>query len=344
MRVLIIGVNGFIGNALVERVLAETDWSVAGMDLRSDRLGDLASHERFHFVQGDITKDRNWIDEQVAASDVVLPLVAIATPALYVRDPLRVFELDFEENLRIVRQCVRRRKRLLFPSSSEVYGMSTDPEFFEDRTAFVLGPICKTRWIYSCAKQMLDRVIHAYGEKDGLRYTLFRPFNWIGPKLDDVYSAKIGSSRVVTQFIVNLLQGDPIYLVDGGAQRRCFTWIDDGITALMAILRDDGRSTDRQIFNIGNPENECSIKDLAEMLCGLYRGLCPERSAERPARVVNVSGDEYYGQGYQDLIFRRPNIDKARGILGWEPRVPLDESMRRTFEAVLAAEGSSRSG
>ena len=335
MNVLVIGVNGFIGSALVESILAETDWSVAGMDLRSDKLGELAEDRRFHFVKGDITSDRKWIDEQVAVADVVLPLVAIATPAVYVKEPLRVFELDFEENLRIVRKCAGLEKRLVFPSSSEVYGMSTEPEFYEDRTALVLGPISKSRWIYSCAKQMLDRVIHAYGQKEGLDFTLFRPFNWIGPKLDDVSSAKIGSSRVVTQFIVNMLHGDPVYIVDGGSQRRCFTYIDDGIAALMAILRDEGEFTGGEIFNIGNPDGECSIKDLAEKLALLYAELCPDAAADRPAKLVPVSGDDYYGKGYQDITFRKPNIDKARGVLSWEPRVGLDEALRRTFQAVL---------
>ncbi len=343
MNVLIFGVNGFIGSALVERILNDTDWSVAGIDLKSDKLGDLADHERFHFVEGDITKDREWIDEQMRSTDVVLPLVAIATPALYVRDPLRVFELDFEENLRIVRECVKLGKRLVFPSTSEVYGMSADPEFYEDRTPLVLGPIGKSRWIYSCAKQMLDRVIHAYGEKEGLDYTIFRPFNWIGPKLDDVNAPKIGSSRVLTQFIAGLLRGQPIYLVDGGSQRRCFTHIDDGISALMCILRDGGSCTNHEIFNIGNPDGECSVRELAEKLSALYEELCPELAGDRPPRVVPVSGEDYYGKGYQDILARKPNIDKARGILDWEPRIGLDQALRMTFEAVLAGDPSTAS-
>jgi len=335
MKVLIIGVNGFIGSALVSRILEETNWSVAGMDLNSDKLGECAGSGRFHFFEGDITVHGGWIDEQIGEADVVLPLVAIATPAIYVKEPLRVFELDFEENLRIVRKCAEHGKRLIFPSSSEVYGMSTEPEFFEDRTALVLGPITKSRWIYSCSKQMLDRVIHAYGEKEEFDYTLFRPFNWIGPKLDDVTTAKIGSSRVVTQFIAGLLHGDPLYLVDGGSQRRCFTYIDDGIDALMAILRDGGQFTNREIFNIGNPAGECSIKDLAEMLARLYVELAPDLADKRPGRMVTVSGDDYYGRGYQDITFRKPNIDKARGVLGWEPRVDLEDALRRTFQSVL---------
>src|SRR5512136_252169 len=124
MRILILGVNGFIGNALTRRILETTDWQVHGMDLSASKLGHSLNHERFHFLEGDITINKEWIEYHVKTSDVVLPLVAIATPATYVKEPLRVFELDFEENLRVIRQCVKYRRRVVFPSTSEVYGMS----------------------------------------------------------------------------------------------------------------------------------------------------------------------------------------------------------------------------
>src|SRR5512136_2131462 len=259
MRILILGVNGFIGNALTRRILSTTAWEVFGMDLSASKLEHSLRHERFHFLEGDITINKEWIEYHVKKCDVVLPLVAIATPATYVREPLRVFELDFEENLRVIRQCVKYRRRVVFPSTSEVYGMSTDPEFDEDSSPLVLGPINKPRWIYSCSKQLLDRVIAAYGQQEGLRYTLFRPFNWIGPKLDDIDAAKEGSSRVVTQFVINLFRGEPIRLVDGGEQKRCFTWVEDGIDGLMAIIADGRNTCNGQIFNLGNPASECSV-------------------------------------------------------------------------------------
>ena len=176
-KVLILGVNGFIGHHLSQRIIADTDWEVYGMDMASERVTDLMDEKRFHFFDGDITINREWIQYHVKKCDTVLPLVAIATPATYVKEPLRVFELDFEANLPIVRDCVRYGKRVIFPSTSEVYGMSSDAEFDPEHSNFVLGPINKPRWIYSCAKQLMDRVIHAYGMQEGLKYTLFRPFN-----------------------------------------------------------------------------------------------------------------------------------------------------------------------
>jgi nucleoside-diphosphate-sugar epimerase len=132
LKILILGVNGFIGNSLAARILSDTDWEVYGMDIRNDKLDACLGHSRFHYVEGDISINREWIEYHVKKCDVIMPLVAIATPATYVREPLKVFQLDFEENLKIVRLCVKYKKRLLFPSTSEVYGMCPDQEFFED--------------------------------------------------------------------------------------------------------------------------------------------------------------------------------------------------------------------
>src|SRR5512142_732311 len=264
-RILILGVNGFIGHHLSKRILADTGWEVFGMDMGSDRIADLMDHPRFHFFEVDITINKDWIEYHIRKCDVILPLVAIATPATYVREPLKVFELDFEANLPIIRSCVKYGKRVLFPSTSEVYGMCRDDEFDPYASDLVLGPIDKQRWIYSCSKQLMDRVIHAYGMKEGLRYTLFRPFNWIGPKLDSIHTAKEGSSRVITQFLGHIVRGEPIKLVDGGAQKRAFTYIDDGVSALMKIIENPGGVASGRIYNVGNPANNYSVRELATM-------------------------------------------------------------------------------
>jgi len=233
-----------------------------------------------------------------------------------------------------VKQAVRYRKRVVFPSTSEVYGMCPDAEFDEDASPLVYGPIQKQRWIYSCSKQLLDRVIWAYGTQ-GLQFTLFRPFNWFGPHLDDIDSPKEGSSRVLTQFLHNILYGAPIKLVDGGTQRRSFTYISDGIDALMAILENRGGAADGGIFNIGNPANDLSIRDLATRMIaavGTYPGF---EEAGRKARIVDVSSGEYYGDGYQDILTRVPSIRRARKELGWEPKVSLEDGIRRTLDFYL---------
>lgn len=334
-HVLILGVNGFIGNHLSKRLLDSGRYEVHGMDLETGCIQHLMGEADFHFTEGDISIMREWIEYHVRKCDVILPLVAIATPIEYVRNPLRVFELDFEENLRVVRYCAKYGKRLIFPSTSEVYGMCQDDEFDEQRSNFILGPIHKQRWIYSCSKQMLDRVIWAYGSSEQLPFTLFRPFNWVGPKLDSLQSARIGSSRVITQFILNLVEGTPIRLVDGGRQKRCFTDVNDGVECLFRIIENKAARCNGKIFNIGNPDNEYSMQELAQIL-GQKFADHPLRSHFPPEGGTQyIEAQAFYGAGYQDVQHRRPSIRQARTILGWEPKVPFEQSVSATLDYFL---------
>ncbi|RPE01321.1 bifunctional UDP-4-amino-4-deoxy-L-arabinose formyltransferase/UDP-glucuronic acid oxidase ArnA [Candidatus Pantoea deserta] len=334
-RVLILGVNGFIGNHLTERLLQDDNFEVYGLDIGSDAISRFLDQPRFHFVEGDISIHSEWIEYHIKKCDVVLPLVAIATPIEYTRNPLRVFELDFEENLKIIRDCVKYKKRIIFPSTSEVYGMCADKQFDEDHSNLVVGPINKQRWIYSVSKQLLDRVIWAYGEKEQLRFTLFRPFNWMGPRLDNLNAARIGSSRAITQLILNLVEGSPVKLIDGGAQKRCFTDIRDGIEALFRIIENKNQNCDGQIINIGNPENEASIKELAERLLASFERH-PLRDRFPPfAGFREVESSSYYGKGYQDVEHRKPSIKNARRLLGWTPGVDMDVTIDNTLDFFL---------
>ncbi len=332
-NILILGVNGFIGHHLTKRIIETTDWQVYGMDMNTDRVSDWLAHSRFHFFEGDITINKEWIEYHVRKCDVIIPLVAIATPASYVKDPLRVFEVDFEANLPIVRQCVKHKKRILFPSTSEVYGMCRDSEFDPEGSEMVYGPISKPRWIYACSKQLMDRVIHAYGMSDGLDYTLFRPFNWIGAGLDSIETAKEGSSRVVTQFLGHIVRGEPIQLVDGGSQKRTFTYVDDGVAALMRIIENpEGRAT-RQIYNIGNPVNNLSIRELAEMMLALAAEYPEYRDNAKKVALINTTSEAYYGSGYQDVQNRVPKIENTMADLDWKPTVSMIDALRHIFGA-----------
>jgi nucleoside-diphosphate-sugar epimerase len=332
-KVLILGVNGFIGHHLSQRIVASTDWEIHGMDMQTERITDLLDQKRFHFFEGDITINREWIEYHIKKCDAVLPLVAIATPATYVREPLRVFELDFEANLPIVRACVRYGKRIIFPSTSEVYGMSRDAEFDPEQSELVLGPINKPRWIYSCAKQLMDRVIHAYGMQQGLDYTLFRPFNWIGSGLDSINTAKEGSSRVITQFLGHIVRGEAIKLVDGGTQKRAFTYIDDGIDALIKIIANDKGIASGKIYNVGNPHNNYAVRELAQMMIALALTYPEYRDNAAKVELIETTADAYYGKGYQDVQNRVPKIDNTCTDLDWRPQVGMEDALKRIFDA-----------
>src|SRR5437868_7584542 len=333
LKVLILGANGFIGSWLTETILARRDWQVFGMDIADNKLGDSIGNPRFKFVEGDITINKEWIEYNIRKCDVVLPLVAIATPATYVRQPLRVFELDFEANLPIVRAAVKYGKHLVFPSTSEVYGMCSDEEFDPEASPLVYGPINKPRWIYACSKQLMDRVIHAYGMEQGLNYTLFRPFNWIGAGLDSIFESKEGSSRVVTQFLGHIVRGEPIKLVDGGAQQRAFADISDGISALMRIIENANGVASGKIFNIGNPRNIHSVRELAEMMLKMAAHYPEYAESAKQSKIVETSSGDFYGKGYQDVQHRVPKIDNTISELGWKPEVTMEDALRRIFEA-----------
>jgi len=339
LKIMILGANGFIGSALTNAILRGRSWEVFGIDLSDNKLSDLPATNRFHFVEGDITINKEWVEYHVKKCDVVVPLVAIANPAQYVTHPLRVFELDFEANLAVVRYCVKYGKRLVFPSTSEIYGMSEDSVLDEESSPLVYGPVNKQRWIYAASKQLLDRVIFAYGVRDNLDYTLFRPFNFIGPNLDNVEEPKEGSSRVFTQFLSNVLYRRPIKLVDGGRQKRSFTYIDDAVEALLTILENKDQCASQRIFNIGNPGNCVSIRDLAERTIRIAQEFPVLRENARATEITDVSAGEYYGKYYQDIQVRVPAIEAARRELGWQPTTDLDTAIRRTIEYYVNQEG-----
>ena len=181
--------------------------------------------------------------------------------------------------------------------------------------------------------------IYAYGVRDNLNYTLFRPFNFIGPNLDNVEEPKEGSSRVFTQFLSNVLYRRPIKLVDGGSQKRSFTYIDDAIEALLTILENKDACASRRIFNIGNPHNCISIRELAQRTIRIAQEFPVLRDAAKTTEIVDISAGEYYGKYYQDIQVRVPNIEAAGRDLGWQPTTDMDTAIRRTIAFYVNQEG-----
>ena len=331
MRLFITGVNGFIGTHLLESILTKTDWEVCGLDISGSRLLPYEGLSRFTFRKGDIFKADKELEEEVIKADVVIPLAGIAKPAFYIKKPVWTFELDFEQNLKMVRLCAKYGRRLIFPSTSEVYGMSKDAELKEDESPLTVGPIVKTRWIYSCAKQMMDRMIAAYGQEQELQYTLFRPFNWVGPRLDTFRDAENHQARSVTQILYDMTHRRRISLVNGGAQRRSFTWIGDGIDGLMKIIENKNGMADREIFNIGNPANNYSVKELAELIIDEAKKFPEFRAAAEAAVLDTVPSELYYGRSYDDMQNRIPSVRKMEEKLGWRPATGMRELLSRTI-------------
>jgi len=316
----------------MEGILATTDWQVQGFDIASDNLKPFENNPNFNFYKGDMFKESEWLEQQVKKADVVVPLAGIAKPAYYLEKPVWTFEVDFEQNLKIVRLCAKHKTRIIFPSTSEAYGMSGDEVLKEDESPLITGPIVKMRWIYSCSKQMMDRMIFAYGQEEGLDFSIFRPFNWVGPRLDTFKDAEERKARSVTQMIYDILHRGKISLVNGGEQRRSFTWIGDGIEGLMDIISNKNGKAKSEIFNIGNPKNNYSIKELAEMLIEEMKTFPAYRAKAEVAELDIVQADKYYGKTYDDLQNRIPSVEKMDKLLGWKPKTDMNELIHKTVQ------------
>lgn len=194
-----------------------------------------------------------------------------------------------------------------------------------------MGPVKNHRWIYACAKQLLERVLHAYGLEDALDYTIIRPFNFIGPRIDYLPSEKAGNPRVFSHFMNALLYGTPMQLVDGGRSYRAYTHIDDAVDCIVRILDNPGGVCQREIFNIGTPENETTIQQFAEMMREIFDEEFRQAGDPNP-EVVSVSSEEFYGKGYEDCDRRIPDVTKARELLGWESKHDLRSVIFQTMK------------
>jgi UDP-apiose/xylose synthase len=326
MKISVFGGGGFIGSHLVVQLLDEGH-KVQALDTNNDKISEkYFLHKNFTFHKADVLKKNNNIKDIISESDVVINLIAYAVPSLYLEKPLDVVNLNLFENLKIAEQCTKLKKWLIQFSSCEVYGMlgGRNGVFSEEESLLILGPVNKNRWIYSCAKQMLERIIYAYGEEKSLKYTIIRPFNFIGPNMDFLVKSKAeGIPRVFANFMSALLYKKPLYIVDNGTNERTFIFIKDAVEALGLIIKNREKF-ENEIVNIGNPANEISMKDLAYLMKDIYK---EKVSDEILPDILSIDGEEYYGKGYQDSEKRIPDINKLNAI-GWTPKYDL----RNTFE------------
>jgi len=322
VKLLIIGAGGFIGSNLIEYLIERDEHEIVGVDITDDKLHDI-SGSNFTYIEADVTKSSELADKLVSESDIVIDLIAYANPSIYVSSPLEVAKLNFFENLKITEMCITHGKRLFQYSTSEVYGKSGHQGAYdEDTSDLIMGPTTKQRWIYASGKQYLERIIHAHGLLGEIEYTIVRPFNFVGPRFDYLVEAEtLGGPRVFAHFMSALITGGPIYLVDGGNQRRSFTHIKDASDAFTVLL--DSPESVNQIYNIGNPETDTSIRELAAYMMQLHEELTGTKPENE---LIEISGESFYGVGYEDMDRVPPNIGKLQA-LGWQPT----RDMRETF-------------
>jgi UDP-apiose/xylose synthase len=339
-NILVLGASGFIGSHLVTRLLADTSCHITGIDVSVAKVGEHLSDSRFTYINLDIY-EADKVRAFIQNADVVVSLAALCNPSLYNTTPLAVIESNFTRPLDIVQMCTAEKKWLIHYSTCEVYGKTIahvsnatehTPQnslLSEYTTPLIMGAVSAQRWCYASAKQLLERAVYAYGFERGLKYTIVRPFNFVGPRMDYIPGVDgEGVPRVIACFMDALLRGEPLKLVDGGSNKRTFTSIHDAIDALMLILANPTQSHN-EIFNVANPANELSVAELAAKMIECYDAI---RTLDMPASVgvVNVSAEEFYGLGYEDSDRRLADITNAKTKLGWNPSVGIRSALMET--------------
>lgn len=329
MRVLVLGAGGFIGSNLIQHLVAEGIHDVVGVDINDEKLAGITG-PNFRFINADVTQHGDLLESLITETDVVADLIAYANPSIYIESPLDVINLNFIENVKTVQLCVEHGKRLFQYSTSEIYGKPSGERYVEDESDLIVGPVSRSRWVYAASKQLLERVIHAHGLRGELEYTIVRPFNFIGPRFDYLVPAgTMGGPRAFSHFMSALLTGGPIYLVNGGKQRRSFTHIADANSAF-SVLLEDPRARN-QAFNVGNPANETTIHDLVVLMMRIYEELTGVHPTNE---IIEIGGEEFYGAGYEDTDRVIPDISKLER-LGWSPEYDLETTFRETMRSYL---------
>lgn len=325
-RIGVLGAGGFIGSHLVPSLLDRLGCPIDALDVDLRKLE--CEDARVNRIEGSV-EDPRLIDEITARCSIVVSLTALCNPAQYSTIPLDVIDASFTHLLPLVQRCAERRVWLVHFSTAEVYGRGAvdgqgrpTERMSEDESCFLLGPVERERWTYACAKQLLERVIWAHGTHGQLPFTIIRPFNTVGPRMD--YLPGIdgdGTPRVLACFMNALLRGEALPLVNGGGQRRAFMDVSDMVEAVGRVLERPQHSTG-QIFNLGNPDNDVSIAMLGQLMAQSFATACPGRP---PARFESVSAESLYGAGYDDTAQRIPDITKAQRLLDWKPQKTITE-------------------
>jgi len=326
MKVLILGGDGFIGSYLRKRHLRNND-QVIILDKSNIRS---YKHKNYTFYQQYIEQN-NYIDFKNILKkekpDFVYNCIAIATPHYYVIEPTATFDLDFSVNYEIIKILMSYKIPFIHFSTSEVYGKLWNEPYNEDTTNLTLGPVNKIRWIYATSKILLDQLLFAH-DKD---YCVIRPFNFINHDIDWLphlnQNDKYWKPRLPSCFLSALLNNTPIHIVKPGTQKRCYTYIDDAIDAIFAIL-DNWDKCNKQILNIGNVNNETTIEGAADLMCKAYSHI----TNKEPQIPVYIDAEDYYGKGYEDSERRFPDLNKIKRLTNWEAKINLNETFYRTVE------------
>ena len=315
MRALITGGAGFIGSHLADRLLDRGDQVVLLDDLSTGRLSNiehLNGNSDAEFVLGSIL-NTDLVDKLVSRVDTIFHLAAAVGVNLIVEKPLESLITNIRGTETVVEKAHKYNTRILVMSTSEIYGKNTSDSLSEDDDR-ILGSPLKSRWSYSEAKAIDEILAYTYWREKGLETVIIRLFNTVGPRQTGSYG------MVVPRFVGQALRHQPLTIFGDGTQTRCFCHVSDVVGGLVAL--SEHPEAFGKVFNLGGTE-EISIGDLAERIIEL---------AGSDSEVEYIPYDAAYEEGFEDMVRRVPNVDRARQLVGFEPSVGLDDIIRSVIE------------
>jgi len=315
MRVLITGGAGFIGSHLAEalldgghRVMALDDLSTGSIE----NITHLKGRTGFSYTI-DAVENESLLAELIDDSDVVFHLAAAVGVKKIVEEPVHTIETNVHGTEVVLRNANKKKKLVIIASTSEVYGKSTAVPFREDAD-LVMGPTTKHRWAYACSKAIDEFLALAYWKEKKLPVIIVRFFNTVGPRQTGQYG------MVIPTFVRQALAGQPITVFGDGTQSRSFTFVGDVVDALVKLVHEPRAIG--QVFNIGNP-HEISILDLARRVREL---------TQSQSEIILVPYDQAYEAGFEDMPRRVPDLAKLGALIGYQPKVQLDETLARVID------------
>ena len=308
MKILITGGAGFVGSHLADKLHGEGNDITIIDDLSTGRYQNVAhleGKERFRLIIETVLNE-SLMEELIRESDRVFHMASAVGVKLIMEHPVKTIETIFRGTDVVLNSCARFRKRVLIPSTSEVYGKSTQVPFEEDND-ILKGSTSKHRWAYACAKELDEFLALAHWKETRLPVVVVRLFNTVGPRQTGQYG------MVVPNFVKSAVRGEPLVVHGDGGQSRCFGHVLDVVEGLTKVIETP--ECFGQVINIGNAE-EITIKQLAEKAIAL---------TESTSEIKYIPYEEAYGEGFEDMRRRVPSLEKAKRLVGYQPTRTLDE-------------------
>jgi len=308
MKILITGGAGFIGSHLADRLIGEGHDVTAIDNLSTGRYSNvehLEGHERFHLIIDSVLNER-LMEELVRETDRVYHMASAVGVRLIMERPVQTIETIFRGTDVVLGFCSRYRKRVLIPSTSEVYGKGISVPFKEDDD-LLTGATDKHRWAYACAKTLDEFLALAHWKETRLPVSVVRLFNTVGPRQTGQYG------MVVPRFVHAALKNEAIDVHGDGSQSRCFGHVLDVVDGLTKMMENP--ACFGQVVNLGNDE-EVTIKELAERAI---------KMTGSKSEIRYIPYEDVYGDGFEDMQRRVPCLDKARRLIGYQPTHSLND-------------------